>query len=153
MAIRVDELHGGLRPDHACPSCAGEAAVRRPRLALVGEPEHAGQPVGAGSCVPARTYALRRAAVLLVIVLLAAGAAAFLGARTSGGGSAAAPAQPSGGDQQSVVLAPGETLWDVLAPHTPAGTGRQDFIALVLDANGLDGSAVAPGRVIRLPAP
>lgn len=152
MAIRVDELDSGLRPDHDCPSCAGEGAGRRPRLALVSGPQHVEPSTGSGARVPARTYALRRAAVLVVAALLAA-TPVLLGVPRPGGGAAALPIQPSGDGQQSVVLAPGETLWEVLAPHTPAGTARHDFIALVLDANGVDGSTIAPGQVIRLPAP
>ncbi len=50
-----------------------------------------------------------------------------------------------------LVLGEGETVWDLVLPHLPAGVDAQSYVRSVLDHNGLLATAVPPGTVIRLP--
>nr|MBA2529947.1 LysM peptidoglycan-binding domain-containing protein [Euzebyales bacterium]MBA3622093.1 LysM peptidoglycan-binding domain-containing protein [Euzebyales bacterium] len=53
---------------------------------------------------------------------------------------------------RSVVVEPGDTVWDLIAPHVPAGHSRQVYAAQVLDHNRVEASAaLRPGMVLRLP--
>lgn len=159
MAIRVDELGGehgqrGGRPRTAWPR------PDRPQLSVVSDRpsrEPAGRPSPTGRARPtARAYAIRRgvaaAAVLLVAGLVAAGLLTSAGARTPAAITGPARATAAAARPDTVVLAPGETLWEVVAPHVPAGTDRQAFLAEVLDLNDVDGLAILPGQVLTLPA-
>jgi hypothetical protein len=53
--------------------------------------------------------------------------------------------------EPTVVIGPGETVWELAAPHAPAGTDLHLYVQEVLRHNGLDATAIAPGTVIRLP--
>lgn len=164
MAIRVDELGGEHDQRCGCPR-TGWPRPDRPQLSVVSDRasrEPAGGPSPTGRRRPtARAYAIRRgvaaAAVLLVAGLVTAGlvAAGLLtsaGARTPAAITGPARATAATATPDTVVLAPGETLWEVVAPHVPAGTDRQAFVADVLDLNDVDGLAILPGQVLTLPA-
>ena len=60
---------------------------------------------------------------------------------------AAAPVTAS-----SVVVQPGQTVWDVAAAHAPAGTTTAAYAASVVEHNGLDGGEVDAWQVLLLPA-
>lgn len=81
------------------------------------------------------------ASVLVGLCLL--GILAIAAAHTEGGGAPTAPA--------SVVVQPGDTLWQIAAEASPA----EDPLVVVnriRQANGLDRSALQPGQLLVLPA-
>lgn len=61
----------------------------------------------------------------------------------AGSGHAARPAY--------VVVADGDTLWDLVAPYAPAGVDPAVYVAEVAAAGGHDPRALVPGTVVRLP--
>lgn len=50
-----------------------------------------------------------------------------------------------------VVVGQGETVWDVVAPHVPAGSDRRAYVTEVVALNGIDAAAIPPGTALRLP--
>ncbi len=51
-----------------------------------------------------------------------------------------------------VVVAPGETLWDVAATSAPAGVTTQDQLEAIRTLNGFTGADVPAWTVVLLPA-
>lgn len=51
------------------------------------------------------------------------------------------------------VVQPGDTIWDIAAPHVPEGMTLQDYVAEVLLVNDVDPAALEPGSVLDLPQP
>jgi hypothetical protein len=49
------------------------------------------------------------------------------------------------------VVQPGDTIWDLAAPHVPEGMTLQDYVAEVLLLNDVDPGALEPGSVLDLP--
>ena len=78
---------------------------------------------------------------LLATVILLAVAAAQSG--STGGGLADAP--------RSVVVEPGDTLWQIAREIAPADSPAAVVVALQ-EANGLDGGPLQPGQVLAVPA-
>jgi hypothetical protein len=79
---------------------------------------------------------------------------------TGGGGAAAGLTSPVGPVDQDgawpsgaahVVVGPGETVWGLVAAHAPAGVDLAVYVDSVLEHNGLQGSTVRAGTVVRLP--
>ena len=62
-------------------------------------------------------------------------------------------AAPDGIVEATVVVAPGETVWDIANQYVPDGTHPQTYVAHVLRYNDLEAGAVLPGTVLRLPRP
>ena len=88
-------------------------------------------------------------AVLLVPFWLVAGPGARAGGRD-------APAvRPSAGTPsgrvETVVVEPGETLWDIALRGDPQGDPRET-VRRIADLNGLSDSIIHPGQRLRLPA-
>lgn len=100
---------------------------------------------------PAAVYRRRRVAVAaaavavltVVAVGLAVGRAPAALRDAPGGGTAPAP---------TVVVGPGETLWQVVVPHAPAGAHPMAYVVEVAAYNDIDPRAVPAGTVLRLPA-
>lgn len=87
-----------------------------------------------------------RAAVLLttvavVVVLLLADAFAAEGSAPVGGGGTVV--------EYRVVV--GDTLWDIASAYTPASEDVRDTVVDIRRANGLQGSVIRPGQVLRVP--
>jgi LysM repeat protein len=59
--------------------------------------------------------------------------------------------QEAGVVEATVVVAPGQTVWDIATDYVPEGQHPQAYVAEVLRYNALDAAAVAPGTVLRLP--
>lgn len=125
MAIAVHELGSDQRR-------RGVAAA--PRLALVPPVRRNG--------LPARVRR-RLAGAVLAVALVAAGVLAG----AAGGADAAGPAPPPA----VVVVAPGDTVWELARTHLPTGEGLQAYVAEVLELNDLDGTGLRPGSAMRLP--
>lgn len=103
--------------------------------------------------VPAGVYRRRRrvaVALAVVAVLTLVTAAAAAGAALGGGHAPAVPSA-AGAEVVTVVVGPGETLWDLVRPHTPAGADAGGYVAAVAADNDLDPRALTPGTVVRLP--
>ncbi|HWH33354.1 MAG TPA: hypothetical protein VNU01_11855 [Egibacteraceae bacterium] len=94
---------------------------------------------------PTRAAYWRRRAVALVVLVLALAGALTLLAPNSG----AAPAREP--EPLLLVVGPGDTVLDLVRPFAPEGSDPRAFAAEVLEASDLDGRAVRPGAVLRLP--
>lgn len=62
-------------------------------------------------------------------------------------------AAPDGIVEATVVVAPGETVWDIANQYVPDGTHPQAYVADVLRYNDVEAGSVLPGTVLRLPRP
>ncbi|MEY3020328.1 MAG: hypothetical protein RLZZ272_1312 [Actinomycetota bacterium] len=89
-------------------------------------------------------FLVRRLLVVGILVL-----AALVGAAVAGQGAGADLVDPVDGH---VVLAPGETLWDVAVATAPDGVDARAQLARLRELNGFGGGALAPWTVVLLPA-
>ena len=85
----------------------------------------------------------RRALLGVVLVVLAAWLLGMVPARSAAGTPAQAPVV--------VVVRPGDTVWELARPLTPAGESPLAYVQEVIAANGVDGTALQPGTVLLLP--
>lgn len=84
------------------------------------------------------------ATVTLVSLWLTVGPGALAGGRASHHG-------PSG-PAETVVVEPGDTLWDIATDADPGADPRR-VVQRIIDLNGLGGNpTVQPGQELRLPA-
>ena len=92
-----------------------------------------------------RTYAVRRAIVsFFVLALLVAAFSAGTALRSDA-------ADPASMLEASVVVAEGETVWDIATAYLPEGRNAHAYAAEVLDHNDIDAASLRPGTVLRLP--
>lgn len=91
-----------------------------------------------------RTYLVRR---MMVAVLATALIAGIFSLASAPGGSevASRPGAPS-----SVVVEPGDTLFDLAVRYAPAGADRNAYVDEIMALNHVSGVA-APGTSLRLP--
>ncbi|GAA2583698.1 LysM peptidoglycan-binding domain-containing protein [Actinomadura fulvescens] len=82
------------------------------------------------------------AGMLLLAFWLTAGP----GARAGDGDGGPAPSR-----LQTVVVEPGETLWDIASRHNPESDPRRT-VDRIIDLNGLSSPVVQPGQQLRLPS-
>lgn len=82
----------------------------------------------------------------LVLAALVASGVLLAGAVAGGAPAAPAPAH----DPVEVVLAPGDTLWDVAVHHAPPGTDPRAYLAALRQHNGV-GPALPAWAVLELP--
>lgn len=101
-------------------------------------------PVSARAVSPG-VHVRRRLVLVLSLVLLVTLAAMALGGSRAG----AELADPVAGH---VVVAPGETLWDVAVATAPAGVDARDQVRRIQELNGLDGADLAVWTVLLIPA-
>ncbi|GAA3280611.1 LysM peptidoglycan-binding domain-containing protein [Nesterenkonia halobia] len=114
-------------------------------------------PVGAGATA-ARTGRLRltrRGRLLLIgLPVLTAAAALMLGAALMAGGlvnqAQASTEAPVGVEAREVVVAPGETLWDI-ASEIDSTEDTDVLILRIAELNDLDGSTLQPGQRLDVP--
>ncbi len=98
----------------------------------------------------------RRAAVFSIALGALALAAGPLGAAWGADGETVEPAGASAVEgvdvgEVLVVVAPGETMWEVVLPHAPAGADPHGFLAEVAARNGVDPGRLEPGTALRVP--
>ena len=98
-----------------------------------------------GATVPGATYWWRRLVALLVLV-----AFAFL--LTVAIGRVGAEAELTDPVAGHVVVAPGQTLWDVAVSTAPPGIDARRQLADIAALNGLAGGDVDAWTVVLLPA-
>lgn len=114
-------------------------------------------PVGAGATAasPGRLRLTRRGRLLLIgLPVLTAAAALMLGAALMAGGlvnQAQASTEASFGvEAREVVVAPGETLWDI-ASEIDSTEDTDVLILRIAELNDLDGSTLQPGQRLDVP--
>jgi hypothetical protein len=88
----------------------------------------------------------RRLVVLLLVAVVAVGAATATRAVLSRTADAAAPQI-----EVAVVLAPGQTLWDLARRYAPDGADRSAWVTRVADSNNVDPGALQAGTSLLLP--
>lgn len=87
----------------------------------------------------------RRGRLVLVLLLALLAVTAFSLGRASSDASGAPAAS-----RRSVVVQPGETLWQIARRAVPAADPRET-VARIADLNDLDGSTVHPGQRLVVP--
>ena len=100
------------------------------------------------AAVRRRAAAQRRAAIRRRRSALAGIFLVFLvGSMLAGGQESIAPAS-SPSAPEAVVLAPGDTLWDVAERYAPEGTDPRAYVDLLLAANDISGAPSAGARIV-----
>lgn len=103
-------------------------------------------PLASPERVPVRLTARGRRLVAVLGLTAGVGAAALVGSAAGGG--------PGDGlhlaGQSSVVVRSGDTLWSI-ASSIAAGHDVRAVVDRIQELNGLRGSDLAPGQVLRLP--
>jgi hypothetical protein len=94
----------------------------------------------------ARPERARRPLALLAAVALLVTLAVLV---LAGGDAGAELADPVAGH---VVVAPGETLWDVAVDSAPVGVDAREQLRAIQELNGLEGAQVQAWSVVLLPA-
>jgi len=84
--------------------------------------------------------------VVLVIALLLFLALGLVGAGLSGAAGQSGPAVPT----HTVVVAPGDTLWDLASAAAKGGSIR-DMEQEITDLNGLSSVVLVAGQRLRIP--
>lgn len=90
---------------------------------------------------PARAAGL--AAGLAVALLIVTG-----GGPSRAGAGAVAPREDPG---RIVVVADGDTVWQIARRHGPEGVHQAVYAAEIVAHNGVDATRLVPGTVLRLP--
>ena len=131
-AVAIRPVRTGARPAarpiaHRRP--AARPAARRP----------VARPISRGVLLRRRIAA----ALTVAVLILALGTAWAMRSE----------AAPDGVVEATVVVGPGETVWDIATEYVPDGVHPQAYVAHVLRYNGLEATAVMPGTALRLPRP
>lgn len=98
-----------------------------------------------------RLPAVALALVLVVAVLASGGVLGGGGGAPAQAESAAAAAGPAEVTTR-VVVESGETAWEALKAHRPAGMDHAVFVHEVMSFNGVDARELRPGDALRVPA-
>lgn len=106
--------------------------------------------VTAASHRPARSQ--RRSLHLRRRLAVSLGLAVMVLVLTAGIGGLGAQAQLEDPVAGSVVIAPGETLWDVAVASAPEGVDARRQLEAIRQLNGIEGSQVRAWQVVLLPA-
>jgi len=96
---------------------------------------------------------VRRRITVLLAGSLAVGLLLVLPSALDLGGTppAGPEAVEAGAPPIRAVVAPGDTIWDLAAPHVPEGMDLQSYVAEVIMRNEVDPGALEPGSVLDLP--
>lgn len=82
-------------------------------------------------------------ALVLAVVAIVAGVVLFSPAAIAGAEGAVS--------YTTVQVEEGQSLWSIVSANAPAGTDVRDYLMLVQDVNGLDGTVIHPGQELALP--
>ncbi len=122
------------------PPAAPTRPARR-HLRLVEAPASSLAPSG-----PLQAWRRRFGALVVLAALVVVVAQAF-----AGGADATSPVTVPV-SATTVVVQPGQTLWDIASVHAPAGTSTWAYVEELSELNGITGSQVDAWQVLRLPA-
>lgn len=103
---------------------------------------------GRGGLAPvsrAQAWRRRLGALVVVACLLALAVTAVL--PTQGATDVLVPVAT-----ETVVVEPGQTLWDIARTHAPAGVSTAEFVEQLRSTNALGSPALDPWQVLRIPA-
>ncbi|HWB71613.1 MAG TPA: LysM peptidoglycan-binding domain-containing protein [Egibacteraceae bacterium] len=103
--------------------------------------------------LPRRVYRRRRLMALIALAVLAAAPGALALPRLQGPVPNNAAPPSAARAALTVVVAPGDTIWELAATHLPAGEDLGAYVAEVVAFNGVEASRLQPGTVLRLPGP
>lgn len=146
-----------IATDSRCATAVGRPARRRPGATA---PATAADPARAGGAIPWVVLVLAVVGAVGVVgtaggggadVATAAGGSAPLAAGDEGGGAAVGEPSGEASAAATVTLGEGETAWEALKPHTPAGMRHEVFVHEVVQANGVDARELRPGDVLVVP--
>jgi LysM repeat protein len=90
-------------------------------------------------------YWLRRALVLIIALGLVTGIVGVVRTVT------ARPSEPVARTNLTVVVAPGQTLWDIAAQYVPADRDLTGWAAEIAAVNDVDAQALRPGTPLVIP--
>lgn len=116
------------------------------------DPDHGGHDAVGRLAPTSRAQAWGRRALALLVVLATATAVAVAAAAAWSSGSTSAGVVPTVPvSDVTAVVEPGETIWDVAERHVPPGSSVADYVARIVELNGVDPGAVDEWQVLRLP--
>lgn len=139
MATAVMDRPTGARATRVPPAPRPARRAPRPRRVQVRRHRVRRAPRLRPTLLARRLLAL---AIILVIVSVGVWTATALRSEASGDAGTVAA---------TVVVGPGETVWDIAAEYLPEGQSAHGYVARVLRYNDIDAAAVAPGTVLQLP--
>jgi hypothetical protein len=95
--------------------------------------------------LPRYVYWLRRTLVVFVALGVLLGVVSVVNAVTAG------PSEPVARTNLTVVVGPGQTLWDIAAQYAPADRDRTGWAAEIARINDIDAQAIRPGTPLVIP--
>lgn len=125
----------------------------RPQLRLVADPPAGGGRLTAARRGPVRLTRRGQLAIVVAVALLAALGCMVLGlmpAAATSSGQATGEQGTVASAGTSVVVQPGDSLWSVATRIAP-GVDPRVTVQQLVDRNGLAGTALTAGQVLRLP--
>jgi LysM repeat protein len=137
----------------ALPLRSGVPPVARPSLRLVSGPPAGGGRVGVASAPRLRLTQRGRLVAVIVGALLAATLCIAFGLMPAAATSGAEPVAGLSGASAvgpTLVVQPGESLWSIATRIAP-GVDPRVTVQQLVDRNGLAGTALEAGQVLRLP--
>lgn len=132
-------------PAVAVPAPSGRPAPDRPLAPVIPL-----RPTPAPT--PAAVYRRRR--LVAAVLVLATVALAVVGLRSllTGAPAVAAPAPALVPIVETVVLEPGDTLWELAVAHTPADGDPRVMLESIRQLNGFTGDAIPAWTTVAIPA-
>nr|WP_273545561.1 LysM peptidoglycan-binding domain-containing protein [Paenibacillus caui] len=92
--------------------------------------------------IPHRKHFFR---TLLIVVVLTLTCTGFISA------FAATISSNDNSVLETVVITPGDTLWDIAVTYKPAEMDTRKYVRILKSVNGLEGSEISVGDVLKLP--
>jgi hypothetical protein len=102
-------------------------------------------PSPAPAPTPRYVYWLRRALVIFIALGVLLGVVGLVNAVTG------EPVEPIARTNVTVVVGPGQTLWDIAAQYAPADRDRTAWAAEIAELNDIDAQAIQPGTPLLIP--
>jgi len=94
---------------------------------------------------PRYVYWLRRTLAIFAALGVLLGVVGVVNAVTG------EPAEPVARTNVTVVVEPGQTLWDIAAQYAPADRDRTAWAADIAEVNDIDARAIQPGTPLLIP--
>ena len=139
------------RPVRIAPRRPSTAPVRRPHPLTppqAGAGHRSARTVAdarARAAARRRALAVRRFFALVVVAGIVLAGVSLFALRSE--------AAPEPVMTATVVVGPGETVWDIASEYLPAGGSTHAYVAEILAYNDVQAASIAPGAVLQLPRP